>query len=339
MSNITLKKCNKIRELINEYRDFKLTGPSSDPDEITAVVYSFKHLVKNILYYKDYIEDDFLRIKMNKIDLDFDDIYTTYEVNADMAPIIDDLEEYLDNMEKDLKDNNGDNFNISKLERFNVISEIACSLQEKMTTTNINAFLGGYGLDFEKKKIAESKRVYVENILADAKDDIIIDIADELDIELNQIDDVIVEKINKLNFDYITDQINKCRNKMKNNDYEGAITNARTLVESVCYYILEDSGQEVSKNGDLIKLYKKVSNILKMDPSIYNEDFLKQISSGFFSIINGISNLRNELSDAHGKSKDKYYKPKYRHAMLAVNSAKTISEFLFSSWEYRINKD
>ncbi|WP_230869438.1 abortive infection family protein [Iocasia frigidifontis] len=72
---------------------------------------------------------------------------------------------------------------------------------------------------------------------------------------------------------------------------------------------------------------------------IYNNDSLKQISSGFFSIINGISSLRNELSDAHGKLKKGYYKPEYRHAMLAVNSSKTTSEFLYSSWENRNKKN
>nr|WP_239551301.1 abortive infection family protein [Halanaerobacter jeridensis] len=332
------KKCKKIKKLIKRFRKLELSSFSADPDEKTASLYAFKNLIKNILYYKDYIKDDFLRKKMNNINLDFDNISGAYEVKGEMIPLIDDIEEYVEDTEKILNtDTNNKNWelNFSKLERMNIISEIAHTLQERMTTREINIFLNGFNLDFEEKEMANSKRVYVEEILSNVSEDIVVDIANELDIEINQYDDLEVEKINKLNFNYINDQIDKCRNKLKDKDYDGAITNARTLVESVCYYILEDSGKEISNKGDLIKLYKTVSDLLQMDPSIYNEDFLKQISSGFFSIINGIASLRNELSDAHGRSKDNYYKPEYRHAMLAVNSAKTISEFLYSSWENR----
>lgn len=336
MSSLTLKKCKKIKELIQEFRDFKLVSPSSDPDEKTSVIYSYKALVKNIFYFKDYIGAVFLKNKMDEINLDFNDIHSVYEVHAEITPIIDDLEEYIKKVEKRLKNNKDiEEPNLSNLKRLEIISDIAITLQQKMTTTKINVFLGGYGLDFDKKEVADSKRVYVEEILFNVKEEIIIDIAKELDIKIIEINDVKAEKISELNSNYINDQIKKCKSKLQTEDYDGAITNARSLVESVCYYILDDSNTEFSEDGNLIKLYKRVSEVLKMDPSIYNEDFLKQISSGFFTIINGLASLRNELSDAHGKSERKSYKPDYRHAILAVNSAKTISEFLYSSWESR----
>ncbi len=72
-----------------------------------------------------------------------------------------------------------------------------------------------------------------------------------------------------------------------------------------------------------------------MDPAHYPEDCFKQILSGIISIIDGLSNLRNVMSDAHGKSKTKHYKPAARHAILAVNITKTISEFLYASWKSR----
>jgi len=39
------------------------------------------------------------------------------------------------------------------------------------------------------------------------------------------------------------------------------------------------------------------------------------------------------MGDAHGRSKTKYYKPIDRHAILAVNIAKVISEFLYTGWK------
>lgn len=153
-----------------------------------------------------------------------------------------------------------------------------------------------------------------------------------LDMDLKVENIVKEEKLKELKIDYISDQISKCERKITDKDFDGSITNARTLIESICIYIIESSGEQVKSKGNLIKLYKQVSDILNMDPSIHNEDFLKQITSGFFSIINGLADMRNKLSDAHGKSKKRSYKPSHRHAVLAVNSAKTISEYLYNSW-------
>jgi len=141
--------------------------------------------------------------------------------------------------------------------------------------------------------------------------------------------------LKEVGFEYIKEQIEKCEEKIMKHDYDGAITNARTLVESVCFFILEESKTPYESNGNLIKLYKKVHKVLKMDPALYQEDCFKQILSGIISIINGLSNLRNVMSDAHGRSKTKYYKPTDRHAILAVNIAKVISEFLYASCKSR----
>ncbi|MDA8229122.1 MAG: abortive infection family protein [Desulfitobacterium hafniense] len=121
--------------------------------------------------------------------------------------------------------------------------------------------------------------------------------------------------------------------KIDNSDYDGAITNARTLVESVCLFILEENNVSCECDGNLIKIYKEVNKVLKTDPSLYEEECFKQILSGMVSIINGLASLRNRMSDAHGKSNAKHYKPSFRHAVLAMNSAKVISEFLYSSWK------
>ena len=49
------------------------------------------------------------------------------------------------------------------------------------------------------------------------------------------------------------------------------------------------------------------------------------------SIVTGLSGLRNKMSDAHVAS----YKPSKHHAKLAVNSAKTIADFLFDSIKHQ----
>lgn len=156
------------------------------------------------------------------------------------------------------------------------------------------------------------------------------------DFDLDEIDLVKSESLNNISFNYIKEQIGKCENKIIDQDYEGAITNARNLIESVCLYIIESLSEEeeYTYDGNLIKLYKKVSNIMNMSPSLYSDDNTKQILSGIISSINGISGLRNNFSDAHGGSpSDKQFRIDNSLAILAVNNAKTIAEYLYLTYE------
>lgn len=144
------------------------------------------------------------------------------------------------------------------------------------------------------------------------------------------------ERLSQIDFDYIRDQISKSNDRINTGDFDGAITNARTLVENICIYLLDKSGTPYDQDGDLPKLYKRVAQLLKMDPQSHSEKFFKEILSGCFSVVNGLSNIRNELGDAHGKSATKYYRPSRRHALFAVEVAKALSEFLYSSYVDRI---
>jgi hypothetical protein len=139
-------------------------------------------------------------------------------------------------------------------------------------------------------------------------------------------------RLKQIDFTYITEQITKCDDKIKNGDFEGAITNARSLVESVCKYVLDKTNQDYKGTDDLPDLYKKTVDILDMNPSTWEDKQFKQVLSGCFSIVNGLANIRNKLSDAHGKSQRSLYKPMERHAFLAVNAAKLLSEYLYSSF-------
>ena len=131
---------------------------------------------------------------------------------------------------------------------------------------------------------------------------------------------------------YITEQVEKCDSKIASGDFEGAITNARNLIESICKYILDDSGTEYDSKADLAALYKEATRLLNMHPSQHIEAAFRQILSGCFNIVQGFSTVRNELSDAHGKSTKKHYKPDERHAMFVVGTAKTLADFMYASF-------
>lgn len=130
---------------------------------------------------------------------------------------------------------------------------------------------------------------------------------------------------------YIQDAWSKALER-RESDPEGAITSARTLLESVCKFVLDESGAAYDDKAELPQLYKGVQKALNLAPDDHTEDVFKQILGGCTSIIVGLGSVRNRLSDAHGRSA-KAVKPSKRHAQLAVNLAGAMADFLFSTWE------
>jgi hypothetical protein len=118
-------------------------------------------------------------------------------------------------------------------------------------------------------------------------------------------------------------------------DPEGAITSARTMLESVCKHILDDLAIGYSeKSADIGDLYKLTSRALSLSPDQHSEEVFKQILGGCASVVNGLGSLRNRLGDAHGKGRSTP-KPAPRHAELAVNLAGAVALFLIETYEAR----
>lgn len=115
-------------------------------------------------------------------------------------------------------------------------------------------------------------------------------------------------------------------------DPEGAITMARTLLETVCKHILTEAGESYDDSQDINKLYRQTADKLKLAPSQHTELVFKQILGGCTAVIEGLGALRNRLGDSHGKSKGGV-KPAPRHAELAVNLAGALAIYLISTWD------
>lgn len=120
-------------------------------------------------------------------------------------------------------------------------------------------------------------------------------------------------------------------------DPEGAITAARTLLESVCKHVLDASSTTYDDSADLPKLYSLTAKKINLSPSQHTEQLFKQILGGCQTVVEGVGALRNRHSDAHGKGVAGT-KPAPRHAELAVNLSGTMATFLLQTWEARKNE-
>lgn len=133
--------------------------------------------------------------------------------------------------------------------------------------------------------------------------------------------------------EFITEQLAKCDRKLTDEDYDGAITNARSLIEAVlCDIEARISGASGTYDGDLQALFKRVQKLLNLEPERPDiAESLKPLLRGLVNIVSGLAPLRNKMGDAHVRT----YKPARHHAKLAVNAAKTLVDFVYDTFEFQ----
>jgi len=129
---------------------------------------------------------------------------------------------------------------------------------------------------------------------------------------------------------YVRELADKCTVKLESGDYDGAVTNARTLLEAVLGELEELlSGTRGDYAGDLPRQYKAVSKMLRLDDDRDDLDArFKDVVRGLVTVVNGLAPLRNKLSDGHARVR----MPARHHAEVVVNAAKTVAIFLGESY-------
>jgi hypothetical protein len=143
-------------------------------------------------------------------------------------------------------------------------------------------------------------------------------------------DTTITSRLESLEAHTVTDTWHKALAR-RNDDPEGAVTAARTLLETVCKHIIEEMGQACDENADLPKLYTQCAKALNLAPDKHTEKSFKTILGNCKSIVGELAHLRNNIGDAHGHGQ-RQVKPASRHAELAVNLAGSLAAFLVATW-------
>lgn len=231
---------------------------------------------------------------------------------------------------------------MNNMELLDLISQIGRELQSRMTFSDIDAYFESHDIDTTGIEPSQnSKWVYVKEVLPNESEDKILKIARELDMDMSEFEDIIeIEntflETGEMNENFIEEQITKCQKKIREGDYDGAITNARSLLEAILTGIEERLVENPPDyDGKLNRLFNRVRDQLNLDPSREDiSDRLREILSGLISIVSGMAGLRNKMSDAHVRT----YKPDKHHAKLAVNAVNTVCDFLFETYEYQMEK-
>jgi hypothetical protein len=142
------------------------------------------------------------------------------------------------------------------------------------------------------------------------------------------LDGVVADVLRPTDSEFIQETWSKALAR-RTSDPEGAITSARTLLETVCKHILDDLQVHYDPGDDLPKLYGAASRSLKLAPGQHEEELFRKILGGCHTVVDGLASMRNKLSDAHGHPKR--VRPAPRHAALAVSMAGATATFLLET--------
>lgn len=114
-----------------------------------------------------------------------------------------------------------------------------------------------------------------------------------------------------------------------------SLSAACNILESVFKFYIHDNQLSMPAKQDLQSVFKVVRTDLGLDGGAVEDEDLKRIITGLFSVVDGVGALRTHASSAHGQGR-RSYKIEPRHARLAVNAAHTLTAFILETWDKRL---
>lgn len=114
----------------------------------------------------------------------------------------------------------------------------------------------------------------------------------------------------------------------KNGDFESVVTKSRTLLERTFCYAISQRGATPTEKGEIQALYKQVRSLYNMHTDDGIDQRVKKLLSGLNTVLDAIAELRNKNSDSHATRSKGIIKG--HHALLCLNAAITMAEFILS---------
>jgi hypothetical protein len=96
MAMMNEKKSQALESEIDDVRKFRFCGPSDDPDEQTAVTSGFRHLIIQLKRLAGPILPANTATQLAAINVEVNDLYSAYDANAEISPLLFDIEEALE---------------------------------------------------------------------------------------------------------------------------------------------------------------------------------------------------------------------------------------------------
>lgn len=108
------------------------------------------------------------------------------------------------------------------------------------------------------------------------------------------------------------------------NDPDGAITAARTMLESLCKIMISEQGGTYTNKDELPVLYKKAVVGIQITPGSQTEEEYKKLGGACSTVVNSLCCIRNREGDSHVAVQA----ARQVHAKFAVNLSGSLATFL-----------
>lgn len=138
-----------------------------------------------------------------------------------------------------------------------------------------------------------------------------------------------IPKISKVDRSYIRDIQERAIKDVEEENFDSAIGKAKTLLEEVFKYVLENRGIELSKSISMSELYKKVREEYGIKTGNEVDIRINKLISGLNTIVDAVVEMRNIASDSHGLG-SKRVSVENHHALLVVNAAIIVADFILA---------
>ncbi len=185
----------------------------------------------------------------------------------------------------------------------------------KRIAQHINGVLEAEGVDY----ILEPVRYIFEKPVFDFR-------------PISRASSVEMERGSDISGTFAGEQMNKCREKLKKGDYDGAVTNSRSFLEGVFDDIHKKvTGENIPQTGELVSDFKKIQKLLFFSPEQHSNNAAKAVLSSLSALINNIDTMGNKMGDRHRPN----MKAEAHHASLCVNVATIVSDFLYTSLSFQ----
>lgn len=140
------------------------------------------------------------------------------------------------------------------------------------------------------------------------------------------------EKNIETQYKFLNEQLTKSQELFEKGDFAGVLTCVRSAVEAATFDIFKRiTGEEIYGTGSLGEDYKKVRSLLNLAPENKTNAHAKKLTASLISIIDALDELSNQMGDRHIQK----VTPERHHALLCLNSGRSVISFLYASLIYQ----
>ncbi len=350
---------------------FRFCGPSDDPDEISAVTLGYRHLLIQLQRSATPLLSDTAAARLNLIEVEPNDLYSTFNARAEVDALILDIEEAIYAREtQQHRKRAAVSPGTLPVAVCSIVGQVLGStIYHHKTLENLFYQAGAVG-EVPEGNCVTKCQTWLRRLQDEVEDPMLV--LGKIIEEFMEVDNLghhqhdgrrrIREVLGRYGLSYgqgglilnvtagasTKTLLNHLQEKTLDSvqveferslqhavaDPAAAVTAASSMIESMCKVYLEDHRIPLPTRQDISHLWRAVSKHIGFDPGSKEDDDVKKVLSGLVSVVTGIGALRTHAGSAHGRGRKKY-KLQPRHARLAIQASHTIVAFLLETTDMR----